>query len=100
MILSMILQSKVSTALKWGGKQNTLSFTTNLCHICCNFMKTGVLITILELCVHRGSLIWNMVYMGHSVVILKDIKQATHTTLACTIKPWTEMIKYLHIPLV
>jgi len=30
MILFMILQSKVSTALKWGGKQNTLSFTTNL----------------------------------------------------------------------
>ena len=69
MILFTILQIKVSTVLRWGGKQNTLSFTTNLCPICCNFTKNGI-ITILERCVHGDSLILEHgVYMRTSAVI-------------------------------
>jgi len=46
--------------LRWGGKQNTPSFTTNLSPVCCNFTKIAVL-TILERCVRK------LTNFGHGV---------------------------------
>ena len=78
MILFTILQSKVSIALRWEGKQNhnrlLLSFTTNLCQICCNFMKIGLLITILVRCVHGGSLILEHGVYNYNVLVSSYLK--------------------------
>ena len=82
--------TSTSISMRRGEKQNTILFMTNLSPVCCNFMKIGVLITILERCVHG------------SLLILEDVVQTNLSlfdtwSLFAIIKLWLSFSSFFQL---